>query len=297
MIEISLIVPVYNAQNFLSKLITSIKNQTLSNDLYEVIFVDNGSTDSSVNIIERFITDYPNINLVKYADKPSSYAARNFGVRYARGKILAFTDSDCILTPGWLKTIQKFSEKGVVLSGKIELNILDKKNIWEIFDSKAHLDNQATHLLNKIATANMAVTQEDFISVGNFLEVFSGGDFEWSSRANQKGLNIIYLDNMKVYHPTRKTYKEIIKKSERIAFGDGEKTADKGKVQFLVALYFTKIFYLKTNYKYSKILWRYGIGIPEIIKFNFLFIRIRILQLLSAKAGFEKKDARLLKLK
>lgn len=105
---ISVIVPVYNTAQYLERVFAALLKQDYPQDAYELIFVDNGSSDNSIAILERF----PQIRLFREPER-GSYAARNHGVREARGDILAFTDSDCYPVPGWLNAIvRSFSEPG-----------------------------------------------------------------------------------------------------------------------------------------------------------------------------------------
>lgn len=99
---ISVILPVYNTAQYLERVIAALLAQDYPQDAYELIFVDNGSSDNSIAILERF----PQIRLFSESER-GSYAARNRGVREARGEILAFTDSDCYPVPGWLTAIER----------------------------------------------------------------------------------------------------------------------------------------------------------------------------------------------
>lgn len=68
---------------------------------YEIIMVDNNSTDSSVELVRK----YPRIKLLS-EQRQGSYAARNRGVAASKGTIIAFTDSDCVPSRNWLKEIE-----------------------------------------------------------------------------------------------------------------------------------------------------------------------------------------------
>jgi glycosyltransferase involved in cell wall biosynthesis len=99
---ISIIVPVYNAGRHLERVIEAIQKQDYSPSEHELILVDNGSDDNSLEILKR----HPEIRSFSEPER-GSYAARNLAIRKATGKILVFTDSDCYPVPGWLKAIDK----------------------------------------------------------------------------------------------------------------------------------------------------------------------------------------------
>ncbi len=96
--KVSVVVPVYNTARFLAACIEGLLDQDLDPADYEILMVDNNSTDESVSIIER----YPRVRLL-HEPKQGSYAARNRGLREATGEVIAFTDSDCVPERSWLR--------------------------------------------------------------------------------------------------------------------------------------------------------------------------------------------------
>lgn len=92
--KLSVIVPVYNTEEYLKECIDSILNQTL--DLYEVIIVDDGSTDGSLDIINGYVENYSNVHAISQ-ENCGLGAARNMGLRIAKGEYIYFIDSDDIL--------------------------------------------------------------------------------------------------------------------------------------------------------------------------------------------------------
>ena len=93
--NISIIIPVYNAENTIVKCLDSLANQSISQKYYEVICIDDGSLDNSFAIL----TAYNNIKNLTTITQPNNgpARARNNGTEKARGNILLFTDSDCVL--------------------------------------------------------------------------------------------------------------------------------------------------------------------------------------------------------
>ena len=87
---VSIIIPNYNKEKYLRKCIDSVLNQTYTN--YEVIIVDDGSTDASVKIIESYHSD--KIKLRKLNKNKGIATARNKGLEIARGRMICFLDSD-----------------------------------------------------------------------------------------------------------------------------------------------------------------------------------------------------------
>lgn len=91
MIKVSVIVPVYNVESYIRKCLTSLTNQTLKD--IEIIVVDDGSKDHSIQVINDFRLKNPNIKYYKKENGGLS-DARNYGLQFATGKYIAFLDSD-----------------------------------------------------------------------------------------------------------------------------------------------------------------------------------------------------------
>ncbi len=120
---VSVIIPMYNSQDWIVSLLHSIENQSYQN--IEVILLNDGSTDETVELIQQFVTDSSrrSIHLINQENNGVS-SARNEGVRHARGDFIAFVDSDDI----WL---QEKIEKQV--SEMISLNLSATACSYAIF--------------------------------------------------------------------------------------------------------------------------------------------------------------------
>jgi len=201
---ISIIIPVYNAEDTLDLCLKSINEIDYPNDNYEIFIVDNGSTDASVEIAQK----YRAIILFEQSIK-SSYAARNKGIQSARGDLIAFTDADCIVTPGWLRHLVKdWADTSIgCFAGEIEA--YQPSTLIEIFSDRQGILRQRGTLncsyLPYTQTANSAYRKEVFDKIGLFIpEMTSGGDGEISWRMQKKlGLGIKFVPEALVYHKHR----------------------------------------------------------------------------------------------
>lgn len=108
MTKISVIVPCYNVENYLEKCLTSLLNQTLKD--IEIIVVNDGSTDDTQKIIDRFSSEYENI---KAFIKPNGGLsdARNFGLNYVSGEYISFIDSDDYIREDMLELMYNKAKK------------------------------------------------------------------------------------------------------------------------------------------------------------------------------------------
>ena len=106
--KISIISPIYNKERYILRFLKSVQYQNF-NDL-EIIFVDDGSIDNSIDLIEKYQKDDERIVLVKNGKNKGTFISRNVGVLTARGKYIIISDSDDILSKNILSTCYKYAE-------------------------------------------------------------------------------------------------------------------------------------------------------------------------------------------
>lgn len=108
--KLSVVVPIYNVEPYLSKCVDSLLAQDMSADEYEIILVDDGSTDVSGTIADEYAERYANICVIHQPNGGLS-AARNTGIDAAEGKYIQFVDSDDFLEPNVLGGLVKKMEQ------------------------------------------------------------------------------------------------------------------------------------------------------------------------------------------
>jgi glycosyltransferase involved in cell wall biosynthesis len=165
-----------NASRYLDRCVESLLQQTYPTGSYEIIIVNNNSTDGSAGLIAK----YPPVRLLSETTQ-GSYAARNRGVKAARGEILAFTDSDCAPAKDWITNIVRpFASPAVkVVQGRRvfadDSRILSVLAAYEAEHAAYSLspEGMGTHFGY---TNNMAVRRETFERCGPFLAIARGAD-------------------------------------------------------------------------------------------------------------------------
>jgi len=203
--EASVIVPVYNADATLEDCIRSLLNLDYPADRYELIFVDNGSTDQSPRILQRFSDRIRILSELK----PGPSAARNTGIRSARFPLVAFTDSDCTADPHWLRRlVAPLLAPDVGVSGGT-IRSQRPCNQIEAFGERVH-DNRRAITCYKppfVAGGNWASRAEILKQVNYFDEAFlRAEDCELSCRMLQAGFRFVYVPEAIVYHRNESTY-------------------------------------------------------------------------------------------
>ena len=94
---VSIITPVYNAERFISETIDSVTNQNYKD--WELILVNDCSSDNSVKIVEYYVAKDARIKLINLKENSGAAVARNAGIEAARGQYIAFVDSDDCWAP------------------------------------------------------------------------------------------------------------------------------------------------------------------------------------------------------
>lgn len=111
LMKLSIIVPVYNVLPYIRQCLDSLINQTLED--YEILLVDDGSTDGTAAVLEEYRDRYPELIRLRRVDNGGQGRARNFAIPEARGKFLGFIDSDDSIAPDmYEKLIARAEETG-----------------------------------------------------------------------------------------------------------------------------------------------------------------------------------------
>lgn len=215
---VSIIVPVFNGERTIGNCIESLLLLNYPHSKYEIIIVDNNSKDSTFKIIQK----YPVISLIENRIQ-SSYATRNTGLKKATGKIIAFTDSDCIAHKDWaMKSVECFQDETIgCVAGKIE-GYSPSNYIEEYLVRTGALTQGSTRFLPYAQTANAVYRREVFDKIGCFEENWiSGGDADLTWRMLlHSGYRIQHCDEALIYHVHRSTLKGFFK--QRMTWGYGE---------------------------------------------------------------------------
>lgn len=218
---VSIIIPVLNGEKSAGVCVESILELDYNN--FELIIVDNGSKDRTVEIIKSYQQKHNNIKL--YFEKiKSSYASRNLGIKNAKGDIIAFTDIDCKVDKKWLtKLIESFVNDSV---GGVAGEILseDAKNLIERYTTKAGVLSQSKNMSSDFpfaATANVAYRKKVFDEIGLFDEkMISGGDVDLSWRMQlNTNYNLVFNKDAIILHKHRSAMKDLFKQSFKYGYG------------------------------------------------------------------------------
>ena len=212
--QLSVIIPTYNRKNSLIKCLDALFNQTYSKSNFEIIIIDDGSTDGTEEVVKSVINDsLCKLKYLKQENKGPS-AARNLGIKSSSGDVVIFIGDDIIATETLLsehaKWHKKYPEKHVAILGYITwppdfkitpfMKYIDENGIQ--FGFKL-INNKEDVPYNFFYTSNISLKRVYLLENGLFDEDFpyaAWEDIELSYRLKKKGLRIVYNSEAVAYH-------------------------------------------------------------------------------------------------
>jgi cellulose synthase/poly-beta-1,6-N-acetylglucosamine synthase-like glycosyltransferase len=219
--RISVVVPAYNSENTISRCLDGLLNQTIPKDQYEIIVVDDASKDNTRAAVQT----YPDIRLVTIPHGGPA-AGRNAGAKLAAGEILAFTDSDCVPTPDWLRCLTSPFEDPKIVGVKGAYRTLQSEIVARFvqleYESK-YRRMQKRPYIDFIDTYSAAY-RKDVLGNNGFdtsFPVASVEDQEFSFRLASKGYRMVFVPSAIVLHQHDRTLREYVHRKFNIGLWKG----------------------------------------------------------------------------
>lgn len=198
----SIIIPLYNKEEFISQTLQSVLGQSFTD--YEVIIINDASTDGSLALAQKF--ERPGIRIINHPKNKGLSAARNTGIKHAAGNYVAFLDADDLLDPSYLEKmnqlISRFPEAGIFGVNYVES--------WAGGVQIQHPFNVSTGIIENFYESNLrqpiyapsglCVKKEVFEKAGYYDETITfAEDIDFNIRAN-------YYFKLAYWHEPLMTY-------------------------------------------------------------------------------------------
>lgn len=224
---LSVIVPTHNRAHLLVKMLTSVANQSFSHDQFEIIVVDDGSTDDTKSVVEEFAGKIKNIHYI-YNERRGAHIARHEGLKKAQADILVYADDDIQVFPDWLTEINaSMSDQEVVLVGGKNLPDFESSPpdwIVESWSIKKHYFNELGHVIGELSiidlgdcikeinpycvfSCNFSIRKSIFLQAGGFhpdymadKKYMGDGETYVSDFLFRRNLKALYNPGASVYH-------------------------------------------------------------------------------------------------
>jgi len=199
--RISVVIPAYNAAHTIDRCLAALSNQTLSRSQYEILVVDDGSSDETRARVET----HTGVRLLTQAHAGPA-AARNLGARHALGDILLFTDADCAPAKDWIeRMVAPFDDAEV--AGDKGTYVTQQREIVARFaqlEYEGKYDSMAEYeYIDFVDTYAAGYRRELFLANGGFDPIFENAsveDQEFSFRLARQGHKMVFVPDAKVCH-------------------------------------------------------------------------------------------------
>jgi cellulose synthase/poly-beta-1,6-N-acetylglucosamine synthase-like glycosyltransferase len=226
-LSVTVIVPVHNGEQTIQPLLDSLQKLSYDRNKVEVIVVDGNSTDKTQEIVKK----YP-VKLV-IEEKKGLNLARNIGIKFSNGEIIAFTDSDCIVPPNWItKIVENFKDQKVSCVGgsakALERDFISQYadnsivRLMPFFTKREELE-KVKPFFRHPAGCNMAFRRKVAEEVGFFDENIQYGfdEVEFADRICKAGYKMVLDPDVFVWHKHRSTLKEFLRQNFQYGKGSG----------------------------------------------------------------------------
>lgn len=204
-VQVSVVVPTYQRPHLLERCLTALLNQDLHPAEYEVIVADDAADPQTEALVRRLAATggdgrpRPYVCYLPVVDTEGPAAARNAGWRAASGRVIAFTDDDCVPEPTWLRAGLAALADGVAgVSGRVMVPLPDRPTDYELSASGL--------ARSRFVTANCFYTRDALSSVGGFDERFEVAwreDTDLYFRLLKAGCELVDAPEATVVHPVR----------------------------------------------------------------------------------------------
>ncbi|BAZ69592.1 MAG: glycosyltransferase [Pelatocladus maniniholoensis HA4357-MV3] len=192
--KVSVVIPCLNAEKTIAVQLEALTHQQWS-QAWEVIISDNGSSDSTLSIVEKYQMIIPNLRIVDASDRIGASHARNVGAKAAEGEAILFIDADDEVAPGWLAAMGEALSKYDFVAGHDDYNKLN--NSWVV--KSYQLENgsgvmENTYYLPFAGSGNLGIKRAIHEKIGGFDEtLYQSEDVDYCWRVSYVGTKLHYV--------------------------------------------------------------------------------------------------------
>jgi len=215
--SISVVIPAYNAAATLAEQLEALATQQYEDD-WEVVIVDNGSTDGTADLARRYCQRFRAFTLIDSGPQRGHSAPRNAGATAARGELLAFCDADDVVAPGWLQAMADAACHYDLIGGWLDARPLndDSTRSWH---RPWPRDRLRSWLLPYAVSANLAIWAHVLRDLDGWSTDYEAGgeDTELSWRAQLAGYRLGFAPDAVIYY----RYRSGLRQTARQAYAIG----------------------------------------------------------------------------
>ncbi len=205
-LELSVIVPAHNEELAISNQIDAITASDWDGS-WELIVVDNCSTDATAEIVREYSRRDPHVRLVQASDQPGRNYARNVGINASQARSFALTDADDIAGPGWVRAMGTALRDHELVTGPLELGRLNSDFLASSRGRRHESSSPSFHNIFPAAHGNnFGMRRDAWTRIGGFDEdprLLGSEDIEISMRAWLDGIDLYFATDAVVHYRYR----------------------------------------------------------------------------------------------
>ena len=214
--KVSVIVPIYNVEEFLAECLESILSQTYQD--FELILVDDSSTDNSLAIARKY-AEHPKITLYEFSENQGVSVARNYATDRASGEYIAYIDSDDVVGERYLEDMVLAADKynaDLVQSGRLNIRLVNGS--WQKFPSESYATEITFYPDDKVrrmreflnwayeVTPHHKLIKKELIIKYNFsFELYIGGDFCYMLPLLYYAQKVVFIPSVQYFYRINKS--------------------------------------------------------------------------------------------
>jgi GT2 family glycosyltransferase len=216
--DISVVIPVHNAERFIHPLLESLADQEWEGD-WEVVIADNGSSDRGVAIAESYRSRLPALQIVDASDRAGGAYARNVGAQAAAGSGLVFVDHDDVVGSGYVASMAAALRTHDFVCGRWEVDRLNPDWItswWTSGQSDGPM-MFTYEFLPYAAGGTLGVSRSLFEALGGFdssMEYVDCLDLCWRAQLEQ-GAELVFVPDAVLHYRYRQTLRELFRQGRK----------------------------------------------------------------------------------
>ncbi len=219
-IFLSIVIPSYNSRNWLPICLDSLRHQATRSDV-EVIVVDSSPEDISPYLREN----YPFVKSFHLSERAYPGTARTIGISRARGKIIAFIDTDCQASDDWINNIVASQQNGrnvvggPVANGTPDSYVGTSEYLLEFSELVPAMPEGAVRF---IPTCNISFKKSVYDQIGKIEDTIKGSDALFCRRINLLGESIYFHHGIQVRHHNRLSLAKVLRNQYQIGYGGAQ---------------------------------------------------------------------------
>lgn len=199
--KVTMIVPIYNMGKFLADCLDSLVKQTITPEEMEILLIDDGSTDNSIDIMREYASHYPNIKIHR-KENEGLPKTRNYGIARAKGKYIMYIDADDTISPDTVKSVTDFFDKHYD-----EVDLVTYKE-YPIINGKKGIPHYRFQTLVNSGVYDLMLPENAFIAQTNINVCVK----------NMGKDNVLFDSNREFRHEDQKYCIEVVRKKMKIGY-------------------------------------------------------------------------------